>query len=168
MQLRHTPQPPRPRLAAAAHVEKIAPVAPSSKSCHRSYSTVRDISIFSEPLTATNTAQARTSLTASHYVEPVHSRVVVDDIASMATTTSHLHLLRTYNSREQPANHTQPPLVALLVAITAMLDVVHHYTRRKFTISAPPAACNNHRASLQFASSPHATTVAISSSTTTP
>ncbi|QCE03993.1 hypothetical protein DEO72_LG8g2025 [Vigna unguiculata] len=77
-------------------------------------------------------------------------------------------LLRACNSREQPAHHTQPPLAALLdtaapEATTSALALI-----RKSTIASPLTACNNHRASLQFASSPRATTVAISSSTTDP
>ena len=55
--------------------------------------------------------------------------------ARPATTTT---LLRTCNSREQPAHHTQPPLAALLVANTTMLDVVHHYTRWSSRVSSSP------------------------------
>jgi len=79
---------------------------------------------------------------------PTPSSAPATHVNSPHTTRSHL---------SQPCSTPPPP-----EATTFALALIG-----KSTIASPLTACNNHRASLQFASSPHATTVAISSSTTT-
>jgi len=73
-----------------------------------------------------------------------------------ATHVNSLHTTRSHLS--QPCS--TPSLPEATTSAPALVG--------KSTIAALLMACNNHRASLQFASSPRATTVVISSSTTSP
>ncbi|XP_027915993.1 mucin-7-like [Vigna unguiculata] len=91
-----------------------------------------------------------TAASSSHVSQPPPpSSAPATHVNSPHTTRSHL---------PQPCSTPLPP-----EATTSAPTLVG-----KSTIAAPLTAYNNHRASLQFASSPRATTVAISSSTTAP
>ncbi|QCE06462.1 hypothetical protein DEO72_LG9g1474 [Vigna unguiculata] len=67
-----------------------------------------------------------------------------------------------------PPSHLHLLQLSGLHRATIAPPSLHHHSSENPPFAAPLTACNNHHASLQFASSPRATTVAISSLTTAP